>query len=443
MATIPAGGPAPLTAAQEWRRFWPLVLAAMAGVSFNSIPTATLGLFIDPLRDEFGWSSTDISFGVTIFALISIPLTPFAGVLADRFGGRRVAIPGLMLCGIGFAGFASQTGWLGLWIIIWIVYTLASLLIRSIVWNRTVSSIFLAGRGLALAIVVSGLSLPLVVAPPVTEWLISRFGWREAYVVLGLGWTGLALLLVVPFFRIPGAGAASAANERTGAGTPQAPLEGGLGVREALRSVRMLRIAGAVALQALVNAAIGIHLVPLLATEGLSRAQAASIAAVLGVTNLAGNLSAGWLADRIRSPLLPLAAYCLPALGFLVLVNAGGAMPMVMLAVLLMGLGAGGALQLGIYLTSRYAGVRNFATIYGLVNSLQTATTGVGPVVAAMVFDATGNYSLFLWAGIPAFLLSGLLVFGLGPYPDFASAGAGGSDESTGPVSAGRATGGD
>lgn len=433
MATTTSSGSAPLTAAQEWRRYWPIVLAAMAGLSFGSIPTATLGLFIDPLRNEFGWSATDISLGVTIFALVSIPSTPLAGALADRFGGRRVAIPGLVLCGLTFSAFAAQTGWLGLWLGLWVAYTLASVLIRSMVWNRTISSVFFTGRGLALALVVAGLSIPMVVAPPMTEWLIRHFGWREAYVALGLGWTGLALLLVVPLFRIPGSQKPSAPDPAAQAQEPQAPSQGGLTVREALRSPRMLRIAGAVALQALINAAIGIHLVPLLTSEGITRMEAASIAALLGMTNLAGNLATGWLVDRIRSPLLPLTIYCLPALGFLVLIGAGGAMAMIMLAVALMGFGGGGGLQLGMYLTSRYAGVRNFATIYGLVNSLQTATTGVGPVVAALVFDATGAYTLFLWAGIPVYVISGLLVFGLGPYPDFAPAGtegeSRGSDE--------------
>ncbi len=416
MATSAPGAPAPLTAGQEWRRYWPLVAAAMIGASFNSIPTATLGLFIDPLRGEFGWSSTDISFGVTIFAGISIFLTPFVGVLADRFGGRLVAIPGLALCGIAFAAFATQTGWLGLWMIIWVFYTLASLLIRTIVWNRTVSSVFNAGRGLALALVVAGLSLPLVVAPPLTEWLISNFGWRTAYVALGLGWTGLALMLVIPFFKPPGGSRTQQAAQQQDTAPP--PDQGGIGVTEALRSPRMLRIAAAVALQALINAAVSIHLVPLLASEGISRMEAASIAAFLGVANLAGNLGAGWLADRVTSPLLPLAAYCLPAAGFAVLLNAGGSMPMIFLAATLLGLGGGGALQLGIYLTSRYAGVRNFATIYGFINSLQTLTSGIGPIAAAYVFDTSGNYTQFLWAGIPVYILSGLLVFGLGRYPD-------------------------
>lgn len=408
----------PITAGQEWRAYWPLVLAAMVGVSFGSMPTATLGLFIDPLNREFGWSSSEISIGVTIFALISIPMTPLAGALVDRFGGRRVALPGLILSGLAFAAFSLQGGWLAQWMITWVGYTFASLLIRSMVWNRTISGTFSAGRGLAIAVVIAGLSLPQIVAPPLAEWLIREFDWRQAYVALGLGWAGIALILVFLFFRAPEA--KPVPPQVAQAATPP-PTHGGLSVREAIRNWRIIRITIAIALQGMIGAAIAIHIVPLLTSEGLERASAATIASVLGLSSLAGNLSAGWLADRVKSPVLPLTAFALPALGYFVVVSAGGSFTTLASAFVLIGLGAGAGLQLGVYLTTRYAGVRNFATIYGLISSIQAGMTGVGPLIAAWIVDTTGSYHLFLWAGIPAIALSGLLVFGLGPYPDFSS----------------------
>ena len=47
-------------------------------------------------------------------------------------------------------------------------------------------------------------------------------------------------------------------------------------------------------------------------------------------------------------------------------------------------------------------------------------SAGIGPVTAGRIFDSTGNYELYLMIGIPLFILAGLLVFGLGPYPQFA-----------------------
>src|SRR3546814_10458099 len=47
---------AKLTAAQEFRRHWKMVLAAAIGFSFTSVMTSATGLFIAPISREFGWS---------------------------------------------------------------------------------------------------------------------------------------------------------------------------------------------------------------------------------------------------------------------------------------------------------------------------------------------------------------------------------------------------
>ncbi|MCB2077499.1 MAG: MFS transporter, partial [Novosphingobium sp.] len=230
-------------AGQEWRENWPLLTAAMAGISFGAIPTATLGVFMEPLQDEFGWSRASLSLGLMIFALVSTPLSPFAGALVDRFGARAVAIPGVALCGLSFAAFSLMTGSVAFWLAVWMTYSLCALLIRSMVWNRAVSAAFVKSRGLAIAGLLSGTSLAGALAPITTQLLTEAFGWRGAYLVLGLGWAGIAWILVILFFREkaePVVSDSHAPVRRT--------IPGGLTYGEALRSPVMIRIAVAVLL---------------------------------------------------------------------------------------------------------------------------------------------------------------------------------------------------
>jgi MFS family permease len=415
MAAAPS---APLTAAQEWRVNWPLVLSAMVGLSFGTVPSASLGLFIAPLEHEFKWSRTEISAGLTIFAFVSLPLTPFAGVLVDKFGPRHIAIPGLLFGGLSFAAFSLLNGSLVLWFAIWVAYTIASLLFRTLVWSTAVAGAYSASRGLALAVLLCGTAIATAVAPIVTHGLIHGFGWRSAYLGLGLGWGGVALVLTLLFFRdrrhargqTGGDGAASA---------PPAP--GGLTVREALRSLRMYRIALAIFLQSTMGVAILVHLVPMLTHIGISRAEAASIAALLGVASMIGKLVTGWLTDKVGGSLLPAACFAGPALSYLLLLQAPESVWLLSAIVMLLGYCSGASLQLATYLTSRYAGLRKFGTIFGLISTLMALSAGIGPVLAGAVFDATGSYSVLLMGGIPAALIAGIAVFGLGPYPQFAA----------------------
>lgn len=396
-------------ARREWRAQWPLVFSAMAGLSFGGLPAASLGLFMGPLNAEFGWSSAQVSAGMTVMAVVSLLLAPLAGAVLDRFGSRRVALPGLALSGAAFAAFALMSGPYLQWLAAWLVLSLAMLFIRMMVWNRAVASAFTAARGMAVAVLLTGLAVGQAAVPPLTNWLIETVGWRSAYVALGLGWTGLAFVLVALFFR-----------ERA----PVAPQAGnatlpGLTLREALRDKALVKIGIATALQTGLAAAVAIHLVPLLVSSGLDRTTGAALAGVLGLCSLVGKLFNGWLIDRYTSGLIPFTAFSLPAVGYVLFWQGEGSLPMLAAAAAIAGYSGGASLHMTNYLATRYAGLGHFGKIFGVISSMMGLAAGISPLVAGLIFDSTGSYDLLLIAGIPLALVAGLLVSTLGRYPEF------------------------
>lgn len=154
-----------LSAAQEWRTRWPLVLAAVIGFSFHSVMTSFAGLFIGPVGDEFGWSRTEVTAGLSMSSVTVTVLSPFFGVLIDRFGTRRLALPGLIAKSLVMAGFALVSNSVTQWLVIWFVYALTSLAVKSTIWTTAVAGVFSAGRGLALGVVMSGTAISQIVVP--------------------------------------------------------------------------------------------------------------------------------------------------------------------------------------------------------------------------------------------------------------------------------------
>ena len=402
------------TAAQEWRTHWPLVLAAMLGVSWMAAPAVSLGLFIEPLQNEFGWTRGDISFGMTLYAFIGTPLVPFAGALIDRFGSRRMAIPGLFLNGLAFAAFGLLTPSLWHWMAAWVIYTLTQLLIRSILWNRAVASAFSASRGLALGIAMAGIAIAQTIAPIISRLLIDAYGWRHAYFTLGIGWAGIALVFVVLFLRVPGDRSPTTTNEQT-----DAPQHGGLTFKQAIRDQRILRIVFAIVVQSALFSGVSLHIFPLLTGSGVSRAVAASMTGGIGLATLAGQIAAGWLADRVKSTLLPVVCFILPGIAYLLLLNGKGAENLLWLGVVLAGCGAGASINISTYLTSRYGGVLHFGKIYGLISSGLGLASGIGTYLAGRIFDTTGSYDTYLLIGMAAAALATVAIFHLGPYPNY------------------------
>ena len=76
--------------------------------------------------------------------------------------------------------------------------------------------------------------------------------------------------------------------------------------------------------------------------------------------------------------------------------------------------GAGGPINFGPVMN------KNFGLIFGSMASLIAAGSGLGPLMAGLLFDHYGNYDVYLWIGVVGTLISAWLIFGLPGYPDWA-----------------------
>ena len=403
----------------EWRAHWPLVLAAMAGLSLSVVPINSIGLFMGPLQAEFGWTRSRVASGLTVFAIVAVPLSPLLGGLIDRWGVRRLALPGLALTSAAFAAFGLANGSPVQWWGLWLGYSLVALGIKATIWTSAVSSVFKAGRGLALAMTLCGSAIGATVAPLLARWLIDDYGWRIAFAAMGAGWGGAALLLAIGFLFD------ARDNERRQPRTPTtkaAPAGGltGLNFKEALRNVAFLRIAGAVLLINLLMVAIIVHLVPMLTQNGLSGRSAARVASALGIAAVAGKLISGWVLDHTDTNAVGSLCMALPAISCMMLMTGSSDLNLAFLAVIVCGVATGAQVQVTTYLTTRYVGLRNYGKLYGILISCIALATGTGPLLAAMLYDRFGTYRLLLIFGIVICAICAGLMTRLGPYPRFA-----------------------
>jgi MFS family permease len=394
----------------------------MVGMSFSSLAPASLGLFIQPLTEEFGWKRAQVSLGITMYALFAVPFSPLIGALIDRRGSRTIGIAGIFLSMCAFACFSLANGSTAQWLGLWICYASVAMAIKSTVWTAAVSGLFSASRGLALAVVFCGTAISQTAAPLLARWLIDDYGWRASYLWLGFGWGGVTLVLVVLFLvdARNGSGKSSVVSKsvQTHSRLMQAQLSG-LSFREALRSGPLRKIAGATVLISLLIGALIVHQVPILTERGLSREMAASLAAVAGIASLFGKLCTGYLFDRSKSGWIGFCSLSLPVIGCALLLRPSPSLLMSTSAIAVIGYTAGAYLQLCTYLTTRYGGLRHYGKVFGVMASLLAFGTGVGPVIGGFIFDESGSYDLLLMIAVPACLLAGVLVARLGPYPEF------------------------
>ena len=409
-----------MTAAQEWRRYWTLVFAASMGFSFFSLLVASAGIFFDPLTREFGWSRTLLSLGPSIASLLTAVLGPFLGALIDRFGSRKVVLPGLLLSIPSLAAFALANGSETQWIVLWVIFGIVGVSIKSTAWTAAVLGVFQQSRGLALGLTLSGTALAQIVVPPVANWLIATVGWRSTFVWLALGWGGLTFLVCLLFLydahdnvRSKGETATIAGKQRDTSDIP------GLSSAEALRDSALWRVGLSNFVVMALTMGLTIHLFPILNEAGVSRASAAWLISLSGVAAIVGKLVTGQLLDRYRPNWVGGITLGAAALAFLLLVQGIRSPELIVVAMLVNGYAAGTKTQITGFLTASYGGMRNFGKIYGVMAALMAAAAGVGPLLAGRIYDVTGGYSPFLLAGAAGCVFGGLMMISLPGYPSW------------------------
>jgi MFS family permease len=368
---------------------------------------ATFGVFIVPLSKAFHWGRGDISLANTIMCYAVAALSPFSGHLIDRYGVRRTLLPSILLFGLSMIGLSLLNSSLVTYYLAYLGVAVTGVGTAPPSYSRVVVLWFRERRGLALGAALAGVGVGTALMPNLLQTVISRLGWRQAFLcdaalVLGLSWP-MAFL----FIREPGVidGASGAASGQEG-----------FTLRQALGRRAFWQMLLAFVLLGTFTAGVVSHLVPLLRDRGVAPETAASALSLLGVALIIGRVCTGYVLDKVFAPLVAAVCVGVAAVG-LGLLRAGDGGGSALLAVSLMGFAIGAELDFMSYLIAAYLGVKSYGRIYGVFYGVFILGSGMGPVLMGYSQQRASNYTpaLSLLLGglvlaIPAFLT-------LGKYP--------------------------
>jgi MFS family permease len=377
-------------------RHWQVVVAAMVGVGFGATGFAfyTLGLFVRPLSQAFGWSRGQISVAALCLQGGLIVTAPFVGLLVDRFGARTIALVSMVGLSLAFAGLAWINGNIFSLYLGWVVLAVLASGTTPVVWTRAITQTFVRQRGLALGLSLAGTGLAAVIGPLVLGPVIIDHGWRGGYLALAAATLVIAVPLVTIFLR-------DAPRNPSGQASPP----GGATLEQALTTAWFWRSGLAFFLIAGGISALIVHLAPMLADSGLPPRQAAGIAGSLGLAIIAGRIGVGLLVDRFPAAYVGMLFLLLPAAAC-ILLNRGVAIP----ATLLIGLAAGAEVDLLAFLTSRRFGLAAYGRIYGCQLALFSLGAGLAPILMGAAHDRFGSYGGALNIDAVVILIGAVLV---------------------------------
>jgi MFS family permease len=396
----------------EWRQYPMLPIAAMFGYSVSVIHIYGINPYIIPVTTEFGWTREQFTWAFTLAILFQAVMAVPLGILVDRLGSRKLGLAGIIMVCLAFATLSTATKDLSRWYLIWGLITIVALPVQATVWTSAVASRFNASRGLALAVTLCGASIAQFAMPPLAATLIGEFGWRTAFLYHGLIW----LALVLPFVFFAFRGARDVAN---GKAEPVAELDG-MHFWDGLRSTIYLRLLIASLFFTFTVVALNFQFMPLLSDRGLSLAKAAGLASLIGLASIFGRLSIGWLIDRYRASYIGGAVFLLPVLAVALLLTGDGAGWTPALVAILLGFTLGAEVDVLVYLTTRFFGLKNFGALYGGLLGALSIGTALGPLIASRIFDQTKSYDQFFLLALGLLVIASLSLFTL-PKPTLAT----------------------
>jgi len=383
------------------RQLWTLTLAASAILLITMGVRQTSGLFLIPITQSTGISIVAMSFALAVGQFMFGAAQPVFGAIADKFGAEKVVIAGAIMLALGCVLTPLATSSTGL------LFTMGVLSAAgaaagsfSILIGIVAQRLPPERRSFAAGLINAGGSMGQSVFAPLVQFMIGAAGWTSAMFTSAFA-ALLTIPLVLPLRRSQTAGAVGAASL-----APVPHLTLGEQLRVALRDPSYLYLHAGFFTCGFHIAFLVTHLPNDLRLCGLGPEVAASSLMLIGLFNVAGSLSAGWLGQRYRMKYLLALIYASRA----VIVAIYVVMPKTALNVYMFA-GALGFTWLATVpptsgLVSKLFGTRYLATLFGLTLLSHQIGGFLGAWLGGVALAQTGNYDWIWYADITLALLA-------------------------------------
>ncbi|MEZ5687745.1 MAG: MFS transporter [Caenibius sp.] len=402
------------SAVDEWRAGWRFVLLTAIAISFTPavLPAYTIGVFVEPLHNAFGWGRGAIQTAILFSTGFGLAGGPLAGWMIERWGVRRTILYGIVGMALPIAACAVMTGW------VWELYLFYALIAivgagaASVSWIFLIADRFEKSRGLALGVALSGTGVAAILLPRLAATGVDLWGWRGAY--LGIAAFGLLVILplcmlILPRHRLHGATP----------GSDDAPeqIATGLTLRQAVSGYRFWIIGGSTTAIYIAIGGLIPNIVPALKDKGLSTDEAVNIMSFFGISIIVGRIAVGGLVDRFWAPAIA-AAVLVPAAIACFLFQFPLSFAGMAIVAMMIGVATGMEFDLVGFLVGRYFGLAHFARIFGRLYMFLALGAGIGPPAFGAAHDLTGSYNVLLTLSAGLLAASAIAFLFLGRYPD-------------------------
>jgi MFS family permease len=368
----------------------PWFIAALAFIilGFTRGLHSSFGVFYVALLDNFSWSRGATAGVFSLVLAVDAILSPIVGTLLDRFGTKRIVFSGCLVLAAGlFLSSAIDSLW-EFYIFFGLVSAIGITFTGMVPHVFLISEWFASNRGSAIGFVYAGTGLGILILAPLSEWLLSTWGWAPAFQTFAAILL-IALLPLVGFFYQHGPHGEKLRAKKGSKGD-----ENQWTAKLALRSLQFWLLFFARICAAAGTTVIVAHQVAHVVDVGYSKLLAASIFGFAGITSSFGRVVFGFIADLLTKQ----AAYTLNiamtvvGVGALMILRDPGQTWLLYVYVIFFGIGFGSRAVIFSALTADLFSGKGFGSILGYSTVAVGAGGALGSWLGGALHDWTGSY---------------------------------------------------
>jgi MFS family permease len=369
-------------------------LIALLGFGARSV----YGLLLEPMTGARGWGRETFAVALAIQNLVWGFGVPFASMLADRYGPTRVLAVGAVVYGLGTAGMATATTGTGLALFGGVLTGLGVALTSFSIALAAMAKAVEPGRqSFVLGIGTSAGSLGQVIFSPISQLVITEYGWDSALFMLAV-----SVLFIAPLaFVLPG--------NVDSSGTPG--LEQGLGeaIVEAVRHRGYVLLTIGFFVCGFHVAFITVHFPAYVRDLGLPPQVGAYAIAIIGLCNIVGSFFSGLAGQHWPKKNGLVVIYTLRAVAIAALLLADKTASAIYLFAAVMGILWLSTVPLTSGIVAQVFGLRFMATLFGIVFLSHQLGSFLGVWLGGYLYDRTGSYDIVWWTGVALSVAAALI----------------------------------
>lgn len=393
---------------------WIIIIVAFFSMAFWMGIRSSFSVFYAYLVDEMGWGRAQAALAQSLGFVMYMVSVPFIGGLIDRFGPKKVIIPGVLLTSLGLMFCAAIRGLFSLYFFYGVLVGLGISFISIVSYSSILAHWFEKKRGLASGIASSGMGVGTYLLVKLSERLITNFGWRWAFRSLG----ALTVLVLLPINGLflkhkpveVGSGPDGMSKSRVSTMTNAQKQK----ISELLLTKPFIMCVLFASFSLLAIHIILVHNVRILMDRGIAMEKAASAFAMIGLLSSVFRVFWGWLSDKIGRKL----AYTFGSFFLLIstfFLFATAPQREFLLHLFVWTFSAGWAVTAPSFmavLADLFKGEK-FGMIYGFFESFMYALSIVGVWFVGMVYDLTKTYWPYVFLIIEVSIVVSMLLIWL------------------------------